>query len=232
MAQFSTLQQYHDSGFTPPIRIEAGWKLALLFWLGGPFLIAGCYVAVTRGGVFGILVGAFGLVFFGVALLAIGVALWRSRRRGLIEMNPDGLYLAHIGLELPWRDLGPAWVHTTRHGRQKTEEVCYVLRNAKAHKARADFVGRGLIELARRASATRPEGGVEWGLAGLLTVSGAGEETLEDITRWLENARLVLAEDPDAMLFSIPTPFTNGASSEDLAAIINLQTVARERASS
>ena len=103
------IEQFRQSGLTPPIRTRAGITSWAFFLLGGPFLIGGSVLALLEGSIIEQVIGAFGLIFFGFCFLLYGGLLLRSGSRGMLAFTERSIYHALYGLEIDWQDVGPAW---------------------------------------------------------------------------------------------------------------------------
>src|SRR5690606_15014241 len=106
-------ERYQKNGLAEPIAIRPTIMMHLLIWGGGAFLLVGSGLALMSGDVVTIVIGLVGIVFFGAALIFIGGAMLRGRKRGLVEFSHSGLWLSSIAACIPWEDIGPAWVNTT-----------------------------------------------------------------------------------------------------------------------
>ena len=222
------IDQYRRHGLERPIAFRAGIWFHLLLWGGGSFLLLGCLVGLARGGFRAQAVVAFGLLFFGAALGIMLVAWFRSKARGLLELSKEGVYLSHIGIVLPWEDIGPAWISNVTHAGGTTKDVLFLLQNTSQHKRSADALGRLLLNLSKGVSGSKAGDGVDWSLRALLLAIGATGQSRSQFARELEKMRNSLAEAPDATVFNMPVPLRPGISAEDLVGILNSE-VARRR---
>lgn len=221
------IERYRTRGLSEPIRIHAGLRFHGLLWGGGGFLMLGSVLAMEEGGELEQMVGAFGFVFFGVCLSILLYALVRGGRRGLLEISGDGLYMSHIGVVLPWRDIGPAWIQTVRQSGMTLEDVGFVVRNADQHMDRMGPVGRFLFKLSRMMSRSRKGSVLDWGLHGLLAAADAGFGSHRQMGDALEKARAMAMDDPGAVVFNVPLALRMGMSAPDLLGIINAEVLAR-----
>lgn len=221
------VEQYRSHGLSEPIRIHAGMRFHALLWGGGGFLMLGSVIAMEEGGELEQMIGAFGFVFFGVCLSILLYALVRGGRRGLLEISGDGLYMSHIGVVLPWQDIGPAWIQTVRQSGMALEDVGFVVRNADRHMDRMGPVGRFLFKLSRMMSRSRKGGILDWGLHGFLAAADAGFGSHRQMGDALEKARAMAMADPGAVVFNVPIPLRMGISASDLLGIINAEVLAR-----
>lgn len=188
---------------------------------GGGFLVLGCLAALASNEPHIQFVGAFGILFFGAALLLMVYTLFQSRSRGLLQLSEDGIYLAHLGTVLPWQDIGPAWVSVTRTNGVTSKEVNFVLRNSRIHQKKMSRVGSILVAISRAFSHSRPQGKTDWGLTASLLAFGADLNALDQMRNQLRTAREQVLADKNATTFNIATPFRTGISAEDLVGIIN-----------
>lgn len=221
------IEQYRRDGLSRPIRLRAGLAFRLFFWWGGAFLMLMCVVAILDGGPVEQVAGLFGFVFFGFCLMVLALAWFRGRRRGLVELSEQGLYLSHLGLVLPWQDIGPAWVHTIHQRGIALKDVTFILGNASRHYDRMDAVGRLLFRISRAVSTSRPGGAVDWGLRAVLAAMDAGTGAHRQIDQALEMMRRSVLDKPDTIVFNVPLVLRLGVSAEDMLAIINAEALAR-----
>jgi len=184
-------------------------------------LIFGCIVAMTEGDLLEQLIGAFGLVFFGVALAIMIFALLRSGDRGTFELSKEGIYMSHIGYVLPWSDIGPAWIASAKHQGGTTKDVVFLLRNVSRHTAKMGIVGRLLMNISKKASHSKSGGVLDWGLKTVLLAADADDETEEQLSTELGRMRDSVINDPDSTVFNVPIPLRLGISAEDLVGIVN-----------
>jgi hypothetical protein len=225
------IEQYRSRGLREPIRIHAGLRFHALLWGGGGFLMLGSVIAMEEGGELEQMIGAFGFVFFGVCLSILLYALVRGGRRGLLEISGDGLFMSHIGIVLPWRDIGPAWIQTVRQSGMAIEDVGFVVRNADQHMDRMGPVGRFLFSVSRMLSRSRKGGVLDWGLHGFLAAADAGFGSHRQMGDALEKARTMAMADPGAVVFNVPVPLRMGISASDLLGIINAEMLSRSEPS-
>jgi len=224
------IEQYRRHGLSQPIRLKAGLAFRLFFWWGGGFLMLGAVLMMVEGTPFEQLLGLFGFLFFGFCFSIMLVAWVRGRRRGLVEVSRDGLYLSHLGIVLPWQDIGPAWVHTVYQKGIALKDVTFVLDNASRHRDRMDGLGRLLFRISRAVSGSRKGGAVEWGVRATMMAFDAGTGMHRQMNEALEMMRQAVLEKPDAIVFNVPMVLRFGVSAEDMLAIINAETLAQRGA--
>ncbi|MBB4265351.1 hypothetical protein [Roseospira visakhapatnamensis] len=223
----TAMEQYRTQGLRQPIRFFPGAKFHWALWGGGSFLLLGCALMLNEGTALEQLIGLFGLLFFGTCCAILIVALARSGRRGVFEISDQGLYMAHLGLVLPWEDIGPVWINTVPLKVWSAKDLLFVLRNASHHQARADGLGRLLLRMAVASSRSRKRGVLEWGLRAGLVATDAGMGLHRSLTTTLETMRAAVLSEPDALVFNVPITLRFGTDTDDLLAIINQEIVAR-----
>ncbi len=195
--------RYAEQGLTPPIALRPGWKAWALGLVIAPAMTLLSLAIGLFGGFPVALIGLFGGAFFGFAALLIGIALGRGARRGLARLSPEGLYLAQLGLTLPWEDIGPAYAQETRRPGGRTVDVMVAVRNLAAHRDRADRLGRLQIWIALSAGRAPREGLLARGVRAA--------------------ARPRSAAEADATLYPIPGAFVSAGDAEDLARILTAE---------
>lgn len=223
----TAIEQYRREGLSRPIRLRAGLAFRLFFWWGGAFLMAGSILAMVEGEPLDQMIGLIGFLFFGLCLSILALAWFRGRRRGLVELSEQGLYLSHLGVVLPWEDIGPAWIHTVHQRGFALKDVTFILGNASRHHDRMDAVGRLLFRISRAVSTSRPGGAVDWGLRAVLLAMEAGSGSHRQMGEALEMMRRAGSEKPDTIVFNVPMVLRFGVSAEDMLAIINAEVLAR-----
>ncbi len=135
------IERFRKIGLDPPIALSADTGRLRL-------TLVGC-VALVIGGVFGLemvdesdrlgIISA--IVVFGLAALYSAFLLITfSRRAGLI-FSKSGIYHGLFGVNLEWRDVGPAWIKSTRVRGREFREVLFLLRREAvyAQKMRWDM---------------------------------------------------------------------------------------------
>ena len=221
------IEQYRRLGLEKPITIRPGLRFHLLLWGGGSFLILGSIAGLASSDLQGKLIGAFGLIFFGLALSMMVLALVKSGSRGLLQISKEGIYMSHLGVLLPWEDIGPAWCSVTKHQGMKIKDVAFLLRNVSQHTARMEKLGKLSVGLSKRMAHSKPGGLVEWGLKAFMFAADADDDIQDQLKEVLAKLRETVANEPDSTVFNIPVPFRFGIAAEDLLAIINHE-VARQ----
>ncbi|MQX35377.1 hypothetical protein [Roseospira navarrensis] len=221
------VDQYRQFGLREPIRIRPGCMFHLMLWGGHAFLLTGSLLALEEGGDFEAFIGLFGLLFFGTTFVIMLVALLRGARRGTVEISRDGIFMSHIGVVLPWSDIGPAWSHPVRVRGMALTDVCFVVRNARDHMTRMDGIGRFLFTISMKLSHSRKGGAMQWGLHGLLALMDAGTGMQRQMGEALERMRAAVLEDPGAMVFNVPIALRFELKADDLVALMNAEVVAR-----
>lgn len=220
------IEQYQRFGLERPITFGPGAGFHLLLWGGGSFLILGCIVAMAKGDIFEQFIGAFGLVFFGFALGIMIFALLKSGGRGLFQISNQGIYMSHIGVVLPWEDIGPAWCSLIKHQGGKTKDVVFLLRNVSRHTTRMGKTGRMLIGLSKKVSHSAPGSLVDWGLKAFFFAADA-DDAYDQLAVELDWMRNSVMNESDSTVFNVPVPLRFGISAEDLVAIINHEVALR-----
>ncbi len=221
------IEQYRRDGLSRPIRFRAGLAFKLFFWWGGGFLMLGAVLMMLEGGPVEQVLGLAALLFFGLCLSIMLVAWVRGRRRGLLEISGQGLYMSHLGIVLPWRDIGPAWVYTVHQKGFALKDVTFVLDNSSQHLDRLGPLGRFLFRLSGALSRSRKGGAIEWGLHATMLAFDAGRGKRGQMDDALEMMRQAVLARPDAIVFNVPMVLRFGISAEDMLAIINAETLAR-----
>ncbi|MBB4286737.1 hypothetical protein [Roseospira goensis] len=221
------LDQYQQRGLREPIRVYPGFRFHLLLWGGGGFLLTGAVLMMDSGTGIEPLVGLFGLVFFGFACTVMLIAALRAHRRGVFELSEAGLYMAHLGIVLPWEDIGPAYIQAVRVKGFQLDDVCFVVRHASRHIARVGSVGRLLFKVAKAVSHSRKGGAIEWGLRAGLALTEAGLGTHRQMGSILERMRQAVLAEPDSLVFNVPMALRFGVPAEDLLAILNAEVLRR-----
>jgi hypothetical protein len=213
----SPLEQYQTHGLSSPISIWPSWKMHLLVWGGGAFLIFGCVAALLGAdGLKARFMGGFGIVFFGFALILIASGLIRGRTKGLVEFSTRGMWISTLGITLPWRSIGPAWVNTTK----KTDEVVFIVRGIDAYAKNLDPLAALYLRLLKRTLAVGKGSLIDFGLE-LFVLWDAGDE-FKKLQEQLEYARTQAASDSSAILLNIP--ILNGRiAPQSLVAILNAE---------
>lgn len=212
--------RYAKQGLAEPITIRPTLMMHLLIWGGGAFLIVGGGLALISGDPKNVLFGVVGILFFGAALTFFGGAILRGRKRGLVEFSKSGLWLSTIAAHIPWEDIGPAWVNTTRHAGGKTDDVVFIARRVDMHVTDPDWLARLHLKLMRKSLEVGKGGAIDFGLK-LLFQQVDSEQSYEEMVAQLEHARAQANNDPRAALLNIPVPFRLGVSPHDLVALIN-----------
>lgn len=220
------IEQYRRFGLEKAITIKPGIRFHFLLWGGGSFLILGCIIAMAEGNILEQLIGAFGIVFLGLALGIMFFALIKSGSRGLLEISNQGIYMSHIGVVLPWEDLGPAWLSVIKHQGGRTKDVGFVLRNVSKHTAKMGSLGRMLMGFSKKVSHSESGGLVDWGFKALLFAADANDMN-DQLAAELARIRNSVMNEPTSTVFNIPVPLRFGISAEDLVAIINYEVALR-----
>jgi hypothetical protein len=215
------IEQYKRYGLEKPITIRPGLRFHLLLWGGGSFLILGSIAGLASSDLQNKLIGAFGLIFFGLALSMMVLALVKSGSRGLMQISKEGIYMSHLGVLLPWKDIGPAWCSVTKHQGMKIKDVAFLLRNVSQHTARMEKLGKLSVGISKRMAHSKPGGLVEWGLKAFMFVADADDDIQDQLKDLLAKLRETVANESDSTVFNIPTALRFGIAAEDLLAIIN-----------
>ncbi len=217
------IEQFRQTGLTPPIRTRAGITSWAFFLLGGPFLIGGSVLALLEGNILEQVIGAFGLVFFGFCLLLYGGLLVRSGSRGMLTFTERGIYHALYGLEIDWQDVGPAWVYEVSAAGSRHADVMFILRQASLYRRQLGPIGKFLFAVMDRQAKSRKGGALEMGVRAFGTVAGGGA----DVSHALEGMRQRLEQDDDAIALGIPRIIRFGLSNDDVIEIINTTVLRR-----
>src|SRR4029077_4983956 len=210
------LEQYETHGLSRPISIWPSWKMRLLVWGGGPLLVFASVAALLgANGLKARFLGGFGIVFFGLASILFASALIRGRAKGLVEFSTRGMWISTLGITLPWRSIGPAWVNTTK----KTDEVVFIVRGIDEYAKNLDALAALHLRLLKRTLDVGKGGLIDFGIKRALQVAGAGDE-FKKIQEQLEYARTQAASDSSAILLNIPVPFRIGIAPQSLVTIL------------
>ena len=215
-----TILEFRKRGLTPPIRTKPGMWSWLFLLLGAPFLLGGSFLALVSGGPIEFLAGLIGLPFFGFCFFVYLVVLLRAGRRGLLEFSAEGLYHGFYRLEIPWADIGPAWIFGVHAGGGKHSDVVFILRNAAKYESQLGTIERFLFGIMARQGRSKKGGALDKGMTAFGLVFGdlsAGSST----TSALQEMRDRLQDDDDAIVLGIPRLIRFGLSNEDTVEIIN-----------
>lgn len=210
------IEQFRKHGLARPIRARAGILSWLFFILGAPFLVGGSLFALVKGGLFEQAVGAFGLVFFGFGFLIYAGLLVRSRSRGMLAFSEHGIFHSLYGLEIEWRDVGPAWIYEVAAAGSHHSDVMFVLRNTSKYRRQLGTLGKFLFAVMDRQASSRRGGVLETGIKAFGAFAGGA-----DVGNTLEEMRQRLAQEDDATALGIPRIIRLGLSNEDVTEIIN-----------
>lgn len=213
------LEQYETHGLSSPISIWPSWKMRLLVWGGGPLLVfASAAALLGPNGLKARFLGGFGIVFFGFACILFASALIRGRAKGLVEFSTRGMWISTLGITLPWRSIGPAWVNTTN----KTDEVVFIVRGIDTYARNLDPLAALHLRLLKRTLDVGKGGVIDFGIKRVLGAAGAGGE-FKKVQEQMEYARTQAASDSSAILLNIPVPFRIGIAPQSLVAILNAE---------
>ena len=216
----TAIQEFRRNGLVRPIRTKPGIRSWLFLLFGAPFLIGGSFLALTDGGPIEFLAGVIGLPFFGIGFLIYLAVLLRAGKRGLLEFSDQGIYHALYGIEIPWADMGPAWIYGIRAGGVDHSDVLFILRNASRYRRQLGSIGRFLFGIMECQGRSKPGGALEKGVAAFGMVFGeakAGSET----AAVLQEMRDRLSVEQDTIVLGIPRIIRFGLSNEDTVEIIN-----------
>lgn len=227
----SPLQRYRQHRLAEPIDLGYGLGFRAMLFVVAPLLTLGSlYAALAYQGP-GRAVGLFGMAFFGVAAALLYLAYRRADRGAAMRLGPDGIFMAHLGLTLPWARLGPAWVVETRQQHGTSRQAVVMLREPDDAVAAAGAFGRIIIGAASRA-AGRARAAASWGGAALLDLApptAQDREAAEAILiARLERARDA-AEAEGAVPIGAPLALHAGLTPEALAAILNAEFLRRDQ---
>ena len=215
-----SIQRFRENGLVQPIRTKPGIRSWLFFLLGAPFLIGGSFLALTTGGPIEFLAGLIGLPFFGVGFLIYLAVLLRAGRRGLLELSEQGIYHGLYRLEIPWADVGPAWVYGIRAGGADHRDVLFILRNASNYKSQLGVAERFLFRIMERQSRSKSGGPWDAGMKAFGLVFGEPEAGSGAVNA-LQKMRDRLRDDDNSIVLGIPRIIRFGLSNEDTVEIIN-----------
>ncbi len=214
------IQQFRQNGLAEPIRTKPGILAWAFLVFGGLFLVGGSLFALVDGGAFEFLVGLIGVPFFGFGFYVYFKVLSRSGQRGLLEFSKEGIYHGLYNIEIPWADVGPAWIFGIQVGMANNRDVLFILRNAPKYKAQLGGIERFLFTLMERQGRSQSGGALDMGVKAFGMVFGetdAGSDTVAA----LEEMRNRLKEDPNAAVLGIPRIIRFGLSNDDTVEIIN-----------
>ena len=225
----SPLAQYRAHRLADPIALGFGLGFRAMLFVGTPVLIllslyaALAYSGPLRG------VGLFGLLFCGAAFAFLYLAWRRAEAGAAMRLDEDGIFMAHLGLALPWDRLGPAWTVETRQQYGVGKQAVIQLQDLDGAAAEADLIGRLLLGAAQRA-ASRSDEAASWGgptLVGLTEPNAPDPEaSLPLIEERLKRLRAA-AEAQGATPVGAPAAFHTGLSPDNLVAIVNAETLRR-----
>ncbi|YCM43355.1 SHOCT domain-containing protein [Verrucomicrobiaceae bacterium 227] len=224
----SPLEQYQHSGLATPIRFHSGKKLAFLIKWGGGFLIFGSVVALFDQEPYVPLVGVFGLLFFGTCLYIMQSTVKRSKSRGMVEISEEGIYMAHIDMVLPWKDLGPAWSFGVKIAFVNMRDIFYAVKNISTHQKEMTRYGKWLLKVSRWTAKLKHGEAINWGLNKLISTAAlpVGMK-VDDYDQQLKLMKKAINDDPDAAVFNIPSFLTWETTTEGLMEIINHEVLIR-----
>ena len=214
----SPLEEYQTHGLSSPISIRPSWKMHLLVWGGGAFLILGGVLALGADHLKTRFIGGFSIVFFGFALIVFASGLIRGRTKGLVEFSTRGMWISTLGITLPRRSIGPAWVNTTG----KTDDVVFIVRGIDTYAKNLDPLATLHLRLLKRTLDVGKGGLIDFGLKLVLHAADARGE-FKKLQEQMEYARTKAASDPSAILLNIPVPFGIGIAPQSLVAILNVE---------
>jgi len=213
----SPLEQYQTHGLSSPISIRPSWKMHLLVWGGGAFLIVSGVLALGADDLKTRFIAGFAIVFFGCALIVFASGLIRGRAKGHVEFSTRGMWISTLEITLPWRSIGPAWVNASG----KTDDVVFIVRGIDTYAKNLDPLAALNLRLLKRTFDVGKGGLMDFGLSLVLLAVDAGE--FKKIQEQMEYARTKAASDPSAILLNIPVPFRIGIVPQSLVAILNAE---------
>ncbi len=214
------IQQFRQNGLSEPIRTRPGIGSWLFLIFGALFLVGGSLLALVDGGSLEFLAGLIGVPFFGFGFYVYFNVLSRSGERGMLEFSRQGIYHGLYNIEIPWADIGPAWIFGIQVGLANNRDVLFILRNAQKYKAQLGGIERFLFMLMERQGRSQSGGALDLGVKAFGMVFGetdAGSDTVNA----LQEMRERLKDDPNAAVLGIPRIFRFGLSNEDTVEIIN-----------
>ncbi|MEJ2228457.1 MAG: hypothetical protein P8Y67_09520 [Alphaproteobacteria bacterium] len=215
-----TIQHFRQYGLTEPIRAKPGIWSWLFFVFGGLFLVGGSLFALVDGGPFEFLVGLIGLPFFGFGFYVYFNVLSRSGERGMLEFSKQGIYHGLYNIDIPWSDIGPAWIYSIQIGMTNNSDVLFILRNAPKYKAQLGGVERFLFMLMERQGRSQSGGALDMGVKAFGMVFGEADAG-SDTVNALQEMRNRLKNDPNSAVLGIPRITRFGLSNDDTVEIIN-----------
>lgn len=210
------IEQFRQHGLAQPIRTKPRIMAWLFLLLGAPFLVGGAVLALITGNLFEQAVGGFGLVFFGLCFLLYAAILLRSGRRGMLEFSRDGIYHSLYGLEIAWRDVGPAWVYGVTAAGASHRDVMFILRRASHYKKKLGWVGKRLFSIMERQAKSQRGGALETGIQAIGLLGGRA-----DVSGALEEMRQRVANEDDAVALGIPRIIRFELSDNEIVEIVN-----------
>lgn len=222
-----TIQQFRQYGLAEPIRAKPGIWAWLFLIFGGLFLVGGSLLALLEGGPFEFLIGLIGLPFFGLAFLIYANTLIRSGQRGLVEFSEQGIYHGLYDIEVPWADIGPAWIFGIQVGMASNRDVLFILRNAPKYKAQLGSIERFLFTIMERQGRSQSGGALDMGMKTFGLVFGEADAG-SDTVNALQEMRDRLKDDPNAAVLGIPRIIRFGLSNDDTVEIINTMVMQQE----
>ena len=134
----------------------------------------------------------------------------------MLAFSDRGIYHALYGLEIQWHDVGPAWIYEVTAAGSRHRDVMFILRNASKYRRQLGPVGKFLFAVLDRQARSRQGGTLETGIQAFGAVGGGA-----DVGNALEDMRLRLAQEDDAIALGIPRINRFGLSDEDVTEIIN-----------
>lgn len=222
-----TIQQFRQYGLAEPIRTKPGIWSWLFLVFSGLFLVGGSLFALVDGGPLEFLIGLIGLPLFGFGILVYFKVLSRSGQRGMLEFSKQGIYHGLYNIEIPWADVGPAWVYGIQVGLANNRDVLFILRNAPKYKAQLGGLERFLFTLMERQGRSQSGGALDLGVKAFGLVLGQTEAG-SDTVNALQEMRDRLKNDPNAAVLGIPRLIRFGLSNEDTVEIINTMIMQQE----
>lgn len=226
--ELSPLEQYRKFGLEDPIRFHSGKKLELFIKWGGGFLLLGSVVALFEEDDFAPLIGIFGLLFFGTGLYLMQSTIRRSKSRGMVEISEEGIYMAHIDMVLPWKDLGPTWSFGMKIAFVNMRDIFYAVRNISTHEKKMTRYGKWLLKMSRWTAKLKHGEAINWGFQKLIASAALPiGMKVDDYDQQLKHMKKAINDDPDAAVFNIPSFLTWETTTEGLMEIINQEVLIR-----
>ncbi len=141
------------------------------------------------------------VVFFGTGALVLIVLLTMVSNRDILVLSERGLCYGFYGLEIEWRDVGPAWIYSIEWEEGELRDVLFLVRRAPFYRQKLRWDKRLLFSLAsRKGKSYSPE------------VDGGDG---------LDELRQAVMAEGDSVAIPLPNLVRRGLSNEETVEIIN-----------